>query len=79
MASAPCGWESKAKPLVSQVKQLSRRRGTASSGRPWGWPGNLPTWEMTQGGEEAAFQVSVWPSCTTGVLLGSREKRTPSH
>lgn len=49
----------------------------SSSGRPWSWRGKLPTWEMTRGGEEAAFQGSVWPSRTTGVLLGSPEKRNP--
>lgn len=31
---------------------------------------------MSRGGDEAAFQVSVWPSRTTGVFLGSLEKRT---
>lgn len=44
---------------------------------PWGRLGKLPTWEVTWRGEEAAFQVSVWPSGTTGVLLGSLEKRNP--
>lgn len=31
---------------------------------------------MSRGGEEAAFQISVWPSRTIGVLLGSLEKRS---
>ena len=68
------GEQPRAPRLVSQVKRQSRGRGAAS----WSWPGDVPAWQMTRDGEEAAFQVSVWPSRTTGVLLRSREKRNPS-
>lgn len=69
------GVEEPSRAPVSQVKR-EPREATASSGRPWGWLGTLPTWKMSRGGEEAAFQISVWPSRTIGVLLGSLEKRS---
>lgn len=70
MASARWGWKSNSEPLVSQVVATGREL-------PRGWLGKLPAWEVTRSGAEAAFQVSVRPSGTTGVLLGSLEKRNP--
>ena len=73
MASAPCGCSSGSKTLRSQVKRLSRRRSRGIPG-----PGSLPTREVTRGRQEADFQVTVWPSRTTGILLRSLGKRIPS-
>lgn len=69
------GEQPRAPRLVSQVKRQSRGRGAAS----WSWPGDVPAWQMTRDGEEAAFQIDSSQEAPGSAHPEDQVSTNPSH